>query len=77
MWTLPYHVLSTIFNSTGGRKAVSSSDVYLLTPKMENDAAFLKPLSLTSTAPPLAIKRHGKPAIKRKETETHSFGVRI
>lgn len=29
-------VLSTIFNSTGGRKAVSSSDVYLLTPKMEN-----------------------------------------
>lgn len=36
MWTLSYHVLSTIFNSTGGRKAVSSSDVYLPTPKMEN-----------------------------------------
>lgn len=36
MWTLSYHVLSTIFNSTDGRKAVSSSDIYLLTPKMEN-----------------------------------------
>lgn len=36
MWTLSYHVWSTIFNSTGGRKAVFSSDVYLLTPKMEN-----------------------------------------
>lgn len=36
MWTLSYCVWSTIFNSTGGRKAVSSSGVCLLTPKMEN-----------------------------------------
>lgn len=79
MWTLSCHVLSTIFNSTGGRKAVSSSDVYLLTPKMENittrgDSIILCRLFKAAFSnlphPSLATDRHRKPAIKRKETMT-------